>query len=231
MRVKVWLDGAELRPEPVPAQGTDLPPGAMPDRRFFACWGNAGGLSPGAHCLAFEAAGAGPGAEGPRLAFVQLLELGGAKEYRAELGYVGAFPTWDIQGKERYRPTDVCLMRHMHSGKLCPICKEAIWLNMLTRVSLIDRVEVAKEAGVARVSLRAPALAQLRPEPVYGLEEALEVSWDQAGRRRGELQGRLSFELPEKEAAGRWAVRVSYKTSEVRLDSKGLLAAKRAFKV
>lgn len=68
-------------------------------------------------------------------------------------GLIGTFPVSSAAGHViGYRPTqDSCLMREMRHTRLCPVCHEAIWRNLLTstgarraRVSLIHWVQISQ---------------------------------------------------------------------------------------
>ncbi|MCT4642209.1 MAG: M64 family metallopeptidase [Bacteriovoracaceae bacterium] len=60
---------------------------------------------------------------------------------------VGAFNVFANDGRQRgYRPThNICLMRDMRSKVFCPIDQENIWLQFLSRISLIDKIEQSGE--------------------------------------------------------------------------------------
>lgn len=219
--LRAILDGQELEIVKVPPEGIDLPDDVVLDRQVFAFRCDTAGLEAGSHCLKFFAAvESDSGADFCQLSFVELVEYGTEAEFKMEPGYIGAYPTWDHMGHETYRPThNQCLMRNVHSSILCPVCKEAAWHNLLTKVSLIDAVDVTHEAGLATVVLRSLPL------------EGLNVSWEQGGVPRQKLDGLFSFQLEESEAKGRWGVSVVFQTPEVRKDKNGILTSHRSFTV
>jgi hypothetical protein len=48
---------------------------------------------------------------------------------------VGNYPTFDINGKKTWRPTNEgCLMRHMQEKTFCSVCQEGLWTNLLSRL-------------------------------------------------------------------------------------------------
>lgn len=65
------------------------------------------------------------------------------KDYNFKENVVGAFNVFDNKGSMiGYRPThNMCLMRDMRSKAFCSIDKENIWLQFLSRISLIDNIE------------------------------------------------------------------------------------------
>lgn len=219
--LRVFLDGQELVTVTMAPEGIDLPPNVVLDRQMFAYRSDTAGLTAGSHCLEFEAMepqSQGPGADRCQLSFVEVVEYGTEAEFVMEPGYIGAYPTWDRSGRETYRPThNQCLMRNMHSGILCPVCKEAAWHNMLAKVSLIDAVDVTSEAGLTTIAVR--------PLPL----ERLDVFWAQGGVARHKFDGLFSFKLQETEAKGRWEVSVVFRTPEVRKDKSGILSSRRKF--
>jgi hypothetical protein len=50
-------------------------------------------------------------------------------------GYIGNYPTYDIDGRKTWRPTNEgCLMRHMAETTFCCVCQEGLWTNLLHRL-------------------------------------------------------------------------------------------------
>eukprot|EP00929_Paragymnodinium_shiwhaense_P084722 TRINITY_DN45330_c0_g1_i1.p1 TRINITY_DN45330_c0_g1~~TRINITY_DN45330_c0_g1_i1.p1 ORF type:complete len:211 (+),score=58.55 TRINITY_DN45330_c0_g1_i1:222-854(+) len=210
-----------------------MPGGTTSDRQTYTFGDAAQGLSAGQHTLSF-ACGCEllPDQPSPQLCFVQVLEYGSAEEFRMQSGYIGAFPTWDETGREVYRPTrNDCLMRNMLSETLCPVCKQSVWMQLLGKVSLIDKVQVEYKDGSATATLLAPAVGQLRSEALEGVEEALEITWEQLRPRKQRFEGLMQIVLPTQEAKGDWTVTARYKTSEIRAVSDEKLSFTKAFKI
>jgi len=115
-------------------------------------------------------------------------------------------------------------MRNMTYHKLCSVCNEAIWLNFLRKVSLIDKLEV-KENSVNLTTLR---LGQFRETKVLG--ESLEISWYHNGTEINDFQDLTQIELDREKHSGRWEVKVELKTLEVRNDPQRYLVDKKKFK-
>jgi hypothetical protein len=106
-------------------------------------------------------------------------------------GLVGTFPVSSRAGCViGYRPTqDSCLMREMRNARLCPVCTEALWRNLLTspaarraRVSIIHWVRIAhapeptRGMGVGAFPPTTHPGGELRiahaPEPTTGMRES-----------------------------------------------------------
>jgi hypothetical protein len=93
-------------------------------------------------------------------------------------GVVGTFPVSSGAGHIiGYRPTqDSCLMREMRRTRLCPVCNEALWRNLLksdgarrARVSLIHWVHISRASDpTAAMSTNAsiPLLVEVRVAPL-----------------------------------------------------------------
>ncbi|HXE71142.1 MAG TPA: M64 family metallopeptidase, partial [Candidatus Nitrosotenuis sp.] len=133
-------------------------------------------------------------------------------DYDFTPGKVAAFPTFSgWGGLAGYRPThEDCLMRDMRSTRFCPVDQENMWHQFLNRISLIDGVRTGSEGDPPRpfVQLDAPAL------------DGLDIRWfrldDQGGEvERPDLRGLRRWN-PAPGEAGRYRVRVSFSTPEVR---------------
>lgn len=231
--LRVFLDGQELPWSPNKPHGAERSDGATFDRQFYIFRNMTAGLTPGSHSLVFESGFApAPGHPIRQLCSVELLEYGSEQQFKLEHAYVGAYPTWDKWGRERYRPTNnQCLMRNMTSHDFCPVCRETMWKQFLSIMSLIDDVDVKISDPNATVQLLAVPLAHLRVKPLPGVMENYTVHWAKAGTRQGNLDGEFSFSLPVEKARGNWSVTVSFATSEVRSDPDGVLSSTMAFSI
>jgi hypothetical protein len=184
---------------------------------------NSGGLSRGKHKLEVKALYPVIGAEAsiPRtVGSVGLFEYG--KEYQSDLDFISAYPTWDIYGRKRFRPTNAgCLMRNMSHPNLCSVCNEAVWLQFMQRISLIDELKVDGN----NVELKTLKLGQFREDALIP-GERVEVRWFRNDEEMKELEGRSEItDLDE----GKWTLRVELKTDEVRNDPNRLLEEKMSF--
>jgi hypothetical protein len=92
------------------------------DRTFYE-WESQVGLSKGFHELVFEQALplASPSSPIRQLCSVSMHEYAKDPLFRKDNAFIGAYPTWDINGRKSYRPTNEgCLMRNMLIPSFCP---------------------------------------------------------------------------------------------------------------
>jgi len=154
---------------------------------------------------------------------IQFHENGNKDEFHGDLDYIGAFPTFDVYRNKTYRPTNGgCLMRNMTHPHLCNVCKEGMWHQFLTRISLIDSVAVDQRPstdGTTTVVLNTIQLGQLRNAEHKVPGEKLKVKWSLHGIERREY--RDMFQIAA--TPGKWTVQVQFITPEVRSDPHGLL--------
>ncbi|EIW73619.1 hypothetical protein TREMEDRAFT_26270 [Tremella mesenterica DSM 1558] len=69
------------------------------------------------------------GKGGKMLTSVEIIEYG--RGFRHELGFVGAFPTYSIDGRMSLRPTNEdCVMRRVNEQHFCPICSKGLQINL-----------------------------------------------------------------------------------------------------
>lgn len=142
-------------------------------------------------------------------------------------------------------------MRRVTSPNFCSPCLEGLWLALLTRVDLIDSLEVQITSTPARLanaghfllaSLMLVPFGELRHPPVVG--EEYEITWRRNGQViRGAANSTVlsMFILPADEGhvemlevvdgGGKevYDVEVVLHTPEVRKDAKGRLRAARTF--
>ncbi|KXN73693.1 hypothetical protein CONCODRAFT_3381 [Conidiobolus coronatus NRRL 28638] len=202
---------------PWQTQGSD-------DREFYRWYGNSG-LSAGQHTLSVSSKTNSTNNRIPRMiSSINLHEYGDEKEFNISNDYYSAYPTWDINRKKTYRPTNEgCLMRNMTSSHFCNVCKEGMWYQFLNRISLIDVVTVSN--GNATVSPL--KLGQLRPVNQRIEGEKLEISWFKSGQHQSDFKDQLNVRV----SPGSWKVQVKLTTPEVRSDPKKLLISSKEFEV
>ncbi|KTD76594.1 M64 family metallopeptidase [Legionella waltersii] len=123
---------------------------------------------------------------------------------------VQAFATYDYAGqKAGYRPTHrSCLMRDMSIPHFCAVDLENMWIRFLSRIHLIDSLEINTQSTGTQVHLKTPQLNHL------------EISWYTVSdhdieREIPELNGKTSWELP-KNLKGKIRARVRFNSPEVR---------------
>jgi hypothetical protein len=183
------------------------------DRSFFEIVPDSS-LAPGPHVLQFkENIHDGDNV----LAFAQIYAL--EPNYDKSPAKVGAFNSFNSsQHHVGYRPTDTaCLMKDMRSTEFCSVDKENMWLRFLSRVSLIDDLEVERiGSGVSRVSLQMPPL------------ENLEVRWYRLNEwnEKRHLAKRDSLQSWETDELGRYRVEVVFRSPEIRKESAGVRATR-----
>ncbi|MES1912252.1 MAG: hypothetical protein MHM6MM_004558 [Cercozoa sp. M6MM] len=140
-------------------------------------------LSPGAHTLTFRALRR---ATSDDYSIRQICSIT-MHEYGAEDAFVwrswptphiSAYPTWNAMGRKTYRPdNEFCLMRNMTSEYLSPPVQEAVWMQFLDIMSLIDDVRVHNDV----VWVQPVPLAEFRAAPVNN--EKYTVHWLVDGER------------------------------------------------
>ncbi|OXA56829.1 uncharacterized protein LOC110848011 [Folsomia candida] len=202
------------------------------DDREFYDWRGTNGFTPGQHTFSVRSKTASTNPDIPRMiCSITLHEFGSEAQFHLDNNWVSAYPTWDVSRQKTFRPTNAgCLMRNMTSNSFCPICKEGMWYQFLTRISIIDSVAVGvvpNPDGSRPVILNTLKLGQLR-EPGNEVEdERLEVRWFRAGVEQTDL--RDLFEVDAQ--AGSWTVQVDFKTPDIRNDPQGLTSETEAFNV
>jgi hypothetical protein len=156
-----------------------------------------------------------------QLCSVNLNEYGDEDDFKWSDDFVSAYPTWDINWKKSYRPTnEACLMRNMMSDKFCPICKEGMWMSLLKRVSLLDKVEIHCHSDSVSVRLKLIGRKHYR------------VRWFQGQNQEvNDLEDKVHWTRQYQNSQGPWEARISFSTSEVRDDPKGLLEFEHRFTI
>ncbi|ELR10891.1 IgA Peptidase M64 protein [Acanthamoeba castellanii str. Neff] len=240
--VRITLDGKEL---PFNSAGTL-------DRTFTSIFSDEG-FTRGPHVLKF-AEGKKPAAGGSggrardgimlQLCNYVLTELMDEDHYHTEFAfpvnvsplYIGAYNTYKLGGSlVGYRPDhERCLMRNMSSPHFCV---EGMWLNLLSRISLIDSVNVTTDAKVASAVLHALPLGQKRQPAATTTDDApttgerYVLTWLHNGQEQPELQDRFEWTLPLEAARGRWVAKLHFLTPEVRYDPRGYTTSTQAFSI
>ncbi|KZO92716.1 hypothetical protein CALVIDRAFT_540793 [Calocera viscosa TUFC12733] len=213
----IRLDGHSLPWLPKPDIGMDRWFYDIPDL------GGAHGLAAGAHVLEFALTYVGQEGEA-QLCNVEVFEYGSEEEFNTSTAFVGAYPTysdeppydytetpkrWNVTS---YRPTNEgCLMRQVTTPNFCPVCKEELWMRLLSRVDVIDNVTVSCSARLTRT-------ISLDLIPVAGLD----IRWEKDGDYLPELEGLREVELWDWDSLGTWDVTVTLKSSEIRRDEYDL---------
>ncbi|EAL21330.1 hypothetical protein CNBD3840 [Cryptococcus deneoformans B-3501A] len=85
------------------------------------------GLQPGCNtikvALTDEGRRARAGQGGKMIASLEIIEYGGDGRFNHTEGFIGAFPTYAMDGRVRLRPTNEgCLMRKIDHPTFCPVC-------------------------------------------------------------------------------------------------------------
>eukprot|EP00002_Diphylleia_rotans_P009547 TRINITY_DN19944_c0_g1_i1.p1 TRINITY_DN19944_c0_g1~~TRINITY_DN19944_c0_g1_i1.p1 ORF type:complete len:640 (-),score=131.98 TRINITY_DN19944_c0_g1_i1:41-1960(-) len=174
-------------------------------------------FSAGSHVLTFSAGFApAPGNSIRQLCSVNLIEYKNDDEYNWDNDAIVAYPNYGNQ--PGFRPNnEFCLMRNMTSEAFCRVCIENLWHQFLTRMSLIDDLQVKCEGSNAQVTLTPVGLAQFRDPsypPVDG--DRYSLSWFRDGQEYTELRDLYTWSMDLTRASGTWTARLTYTTPEVR---------------
>ncbi|KAG9124091.1 hypothetical protein FRC07_012863 [Ceratobasidium sp. 392] len=138
-----------------------------------------------------------------------------------------------------YRPTNEgCLMRQVAQPDFCAVCTEALWLQLLARVSLIDEVVISSSCSPEEseahttIDISLVPLAHLR-SPVgaayilrKGVREAYHVRWFSNGTEINAWRNLTRLDL-DCETKAIYEVEVTFESSEIRKDEKGRTTDKR----
>lgn len=122
---------------------------------------------------------------------------------------VGAFASYDTNGRKSYRPTHgSCLMRNMEVDNFCVVDQENMWVKFLNRVRLIDTVKktINPTNNLPEVVLQTQNLP------------GLSVRWFAVnGSQENEIiSARDQHRLAPVQGVQKVRVRVEYRTPEVR---------------
>jgi hypothetical protein len=196
------------------------------DRSFYR-WRFFTALSKGNHTLAFHKSNTIPSAGHPivQLCSVTLHEY--ARYYPFNPNRISAYPTYSDTGKKYLRPSDEgCLMRNMTHTKFCPVCKESLWQQLMMRIRWIDDVQVVGQTVTLHTL----------PVTFDGVDTDMQVQWKRNNKHVPWLDGRFEWirdqitdlSFVESEV---WSVHVTYRTNEVRRDTRRVMRDSMRFKV
>ncbi|KAF9585805.1 hypothetical protein BGW38_000657 [Lunasporangiospora selenospora] len=218
------------------------------DRDFFE-WTGDKGFTKGDHVLEFRQGAKYDHKDDPedparpirQLCSVTLHEFMGEDQYRFDNNVISLYPTFDLHMRKTWRSNhEYCLMRNMASTQLCSVCKEGLWLRMLSKISLLDELQIECHRGEGKkdkheltsygVEAKLIPLGQYREDQSkrLGKEERYEIQWFKSGEHFSEWDGQNKVSIPVSEE-GLWQVKIEYKTPEVRQDMRGLLKASKIF--
>lgn len=221
--------------------------------RDFSEWEGQEGFSAGAHEIEFR--------QGPKydnepvdnsrpirqLCSVTMHEFMGEDLYRYNNTIISAYPTYDILGRKTWRSNhEHCLMRNMASTQLCSVCKEGLWLRLLGKVSLLDRINVECQLTRAHkghkghkshkkiltsfgLEAKVIPLGQFREDQSKRTkDEVLTARWFRNGVHQSDLDDQFKIKVPA-DNEGLWEFKTEFHTSEVRKDPRSLLQASKVF--
>ncbi|KAJ3037627.1 hypothetical protein HDV00_001431 [Rhizophlyctis rosea] len=181
--------------------------------RGFHRWSRESGLSRGRHELVFKM-GVPPSKGSPirQLCSVTLHEYGGEDTFRWSNDIVSAYPVWSLYGSSNLSSPNI------------PVCKEGLWQNLLSKLSLIDSITCHSQT----IKVTPLPLAQFRKQPITMLEE-MRIKWFRDGKEVEELEGKWKVKIDDDHEFGRegWEVEVEFVTREVRKDKRGVMREKR----
>lgn len=165
-----------------------------------------------------------------QLCSVEVLEYGTEAEFNVTLGHYSMFPTFSMDNKTSYRPTnDDCLMRSVIKPNFCKVCLEGLWLSLLKRIDLIDNLRIMCGRDRHRTfEVDLVPLADFREHPVSS-EESYSIAWSKDGEVLPQFANMTHVDVSDK--VGTYRVDVQFSTEEVRVDKDGLLGASRSFTV
>lgn len=144
-----------------------------------------------------------------------------------------ACPRYSLWNGTTYRPTNEgCLMREVVYPEFCKVCMEGLWLQLLKRIDLIDKITTTCHgtSNKVAVELATLELAQFRSgsSPAH---EAFEIHWLRNGVAVPIGTNQTKIEVKMEEAVGLWRVEMRLHSSEVRSDPLGYLTTSKAFSI
>ncbi|KAF9265266.1 hypothetical protein L218DRAFT_898916 [Marasmius fiardii PR-910] len=206
--LKVEFDGKDLGWEPKAGLGVD---------RWHYDFYRDEALDGGEHQVSFTLNN--PEREGQaQLCSVEVLEFGNEDEFISKPGYYGVFPTFSVDNKTTYRPTNEdCLMRLVTTPNFCKVCLEGLWLTLLKRVSIIDYIIHRCDGKYNALELNLLPLAHLRGDSL--LEgEFYTITWKRNGELLEKFTNETTIHVIGEEALGKYELEVEFTTPEVVLD-------------
>ncbi|KAF9979592.1 hypothetical protein BGZ65_006314 [Modicella reniformis] len=229
---EVYLDGKRL--EWTSPGGFD---------RDFSEWSGNESFSAGVHKIEFREGEkyndepVDPSRPIRQLCSVTLHEFMGEDQYRFNNSIISAYPTYDRKFRKTWRSNNEhCLMRNMASTQFCSVCKEGLWHRLLSKVSLLEEIQVTcqrnrhgHQHGKRLVSFGVEAkvirLGQFREDlSTRAKDEVYTARWFRDGVHQARLDDQFKIKVAV-EDEGIWQFQTEFKTSEVRKDPRGLLKA------
>ncbi|KAJ3258554.1 hypothetical protein HK103_003514 [Boothiomyces macroporosus] len=196
------------------------------DRAFSAWEGK--NLAKGQHTLTFKQGFPPSNSDSPirQLCSVRLHEFAKEPEFHKSKSFIGAYPTWDINGRVSYRPTnDACLMRDMSRDTFCDVCVEGLWVNLLRQLSLIDNVIQSCENSI-KIQVATLPLAHFRSS-IKSFNESLSINWfDRDHQPLTQYKDQFTVEIPGEFYSDEWTVEVKFWSSQIRGSYKYLTSTK-----
>lgn len=185
-----------------------------------------------------------------QLCSVTMHEFMGEDLYRFNNSIISAYPTYDIRGRKTWRSNhEHCLMRNMASTQFCSVCKEGLWLRLLSKASLLDQINVECQRTRVHKALKGHKghkshkkiltsfgleakvvpLGQFRQDPSKrSKDEFLTARWFRNGVHQEKLDDKFKIKVPVDDE-GVWQFTTELHTPEVRKDPRGLLRASKVF--
>ncbi|KAH9011023.1 IgA peptidase M64-domain-containing protein [Lactarius pseudohatsudake] len=212
-QLSVRLDGKDLPWAPLPGISID---------RWHYDIHRPDALSNGQHEVVFELLD--PEQEGTaQLCSVEILEYGTEDEFDARPGVYGVFPTFSMDNKTTYRPTNEdCLMRLTVSPHFCSACAEALWLTLLEHIDLFEESGLDVYCSQSHTIIRTN-LVQFSGEEQ---EHPYKTQWWFDGNILDDYTNHTELVLTG-DAHGEVAVHVRLNIPEVQVDPEKLLSSER----
>ncbi|TPX35355.1 hypothetical protein SmJEL517_g02201 [Synchytrium microbalum] len=166
-----------------------------------------------------------------QLCSVSLHEFKGEPEFHMNNSWISAYPTYSIEDKKVYRPTNEgCLMRDMSLNHFCKVCQEGLWMDFLARISLIDSItSICTGNHTMQIKLSAVPLAQYRIPTIPG--ESYSLTWKHKGVPDSAYNDLYTFGVTLPEGEGSWEAQLVFTTLEVRKDPGNLLTSRRTIRI
>jgi hypothetical protein len=123
-------------------------------------------------------------------------------------------------------------MRIVTTPEFCSVCKEGLWLSLLQRVSLVDKIDTFCERDGARtLSLTPLPLGRFRDEKEKkelarkNKVEKLGIKWWRDGVEQKALEDEMQVKVGAVESVAHWVAEVVLESSEVRKDEEGWMGS------
>ncbi|RSH89281.1 hypothetical protein EHS25_002393 [Saitozyma podzolica] len=86
------------------------------------------------------------GEGGKMITSLEIMEYGREGRFNESLGFIGAFPTYSMDGRVTLRPTnEECLMRKVNHPTFCPVCAAALEQSLLGKIERKNKNQGAKQ--------------------------------------------------------------------------------------